>query len=352
MLSLLKRLNSGNLLPLFAFFKMIAIIFLHFVVGVDVLFVYTTSFIAISVLVRLLTGNPYSFTRKFYHDKPVLFSYYFLNICFALGGVLLYALADPGQALHVAQLIFCVKLLEAVISSRLFFHVLDKNQNPLRDRILITFFAFSVLMFSLLVVEFGLEKALLWDMVFLLGVLVALFVGDFSRLWMRFENLVTVFKSNYEIALTVLPVSLFVIFYSQHDNSPLLGYITLAFSMAGFLNRPLSYLVSSLPYMNYRKLSVVSQLISVVLITMLLSFRNLDYGAHYYLISVLLLMAVVMQNAARLHAFSTTRLSLVKYHLTEAVVIGISFMVEFLVLSFVLLIVTRSLRLWFIQKYE
>lgn len=349
----LKRISSLNLLPLFPFFKILTLVAIYIVFKDDVIFTYTTSFIAVAFLVRLLIGNPYSFTRKYLDNQALLQTYYLLNIIFVFAVILFLVLAQPENKLFIMTLVLCIKVLEAVISSILFERNLKNKTNTLLRKVLTVVLLFNIAIFAVLVRTHGLMVALVFDLTILN--LVSLYLLRHKLAHIRnaqLNNIRTVLGSNYEIALTVLPVSVFVLYYSQNTELIMLGYITLAFSFAGFLNRPLSFVISSIKKISYRHLSNASHILSLILLLLVVSSQNTNTHFLYYLISMIMLFTIVIQNTVRLHAYSTTKLTLVRYHLIEVSLVALSFLFSEFLISLCILIITRTVRLYLIRKYE
>lgn len=344
------KINIAFLLPIFPFFKILALLVLFVAFNDRTILIYSSSIVSVSFIVKIFSGNPYAAARKYLNLERCILSYYFLNfllICFLSVILLAFKLKNDY---YVMLIITAIKLLEAVVVSILFEKKLKNNLSGLYNKVYLLIYLLNIVIFVFLVIEGKLNYALMIDFSLLFFMFIFLFKDRF-KLYKKVDkkNCLTVLKGNYDIALTVLPVSLLFLYFSSNSSTLLLGYIALAFSFAGFLNRVVSFIILSYEKINYKYLSYFSHSTSVLLTFLFLTIQSSTSTIYLYSVLMIMLSIIVAQNIVRLHAYATTNLSLVKYHTFEAALIALSFLFSEIILSLCLLLMTRTGRLFLIN---
>ena len=340
-----------KILSVFPIFKITFLILWFIIEQNDLVFLYSTSFIAVAFLVRFIVGNPYSITRKLRSKPHRLSSYYFI---LALAGLVAGSSSVFIQGeFKIVTLILASKLLETLVVALMFYRVVNNNQGRDNFFVLIsTLIVFEVLTFGYFTFNGDLNLALMVDLCVLLLASGLLIYSHREMVNLVFSTrlFLYLFRNNLEIALTVLPVSILMLFFLERGSSVgLVGYVALAFSIAGFLNRPISYFSAMTENLNYNRLISLSYLILVFTIILLVFDFNLV--RFEYVVVVLILISILIQNLVRLHLYAHHHLNLSYYHTVESIIVlSVSFMFDFNT-ALIIFLITRAGRLSYIQKY-
>lgn len=344
-----------NFIPLFPLAKISLLIALYLVTGDRSIFVFSISFISVSFFIRLVSGNPFALTKKFIGAPECIGSY--RTFCVIVAAVSFATYFVPGvfsSGLALTLLITASKLIEATLASILFEMSMNKDR---RIRYFGYYFGGLAAMFICVTYLIDVVSAIILDVV-LMALAVALLKNFLTGGWTFPRRLKKILANNYEISVTVFPVSIFVIWYGSDmslsaADQELLGYLALAFSAAGFLNRPISLWASYLGAISYKMLSSVSHYISLTALLLVAVYFEYPMPFFEVVLAAMFIVCIAVQNFVRINLFSNSDVSLLSIHILETVVILLGMVSgASILLAAALLLLTRTSRLIYISRHK
>ncbi len=341
-----------NLVPLFPIAKIVLLLALYLLTGDRSIFIFSISNISISFFIRFVSGNSFALTKKYFGLPEDLAAYRALCIGFAAISFVGYLIIDlflPQIAL--ALLIAASKLLESAITSLAF------EMSLTRDRklaLLGYYFALLSIIFIVVTYFFNIVHAIVLDVV-MMSIYVIINRASMGSMRLVFKRFCRLISANYEISANVFPVSAFIFWYSNvyeatQSDVVLLGYLALAISFGGFINRPISLWASHLDAVDFRVLTSVSHHIAVV--AFILGIYHYWYQLSYfgYLFPAMYIICSAIQNFIRINLYSNKDIRLLRYHLLEALLILFAVSLGSpLIWTALLLMLTRTSRLTYIS---
>lgn len=355
----------NNLLPIFPMAKMTGLVAIYFLFGNDDLLVYSLGAIGVSFFVRLFNGNPFVLVRKYIRQENILLVFLIVNYAVGLVTCIVWLFLSNRLADHysTAMLIAATKFLESTVLVFIIFNRYNNNLCNLGNvnlkvhLWLATSIVIETTVFLVSDVYLGFSFALKSSLIFCLSmssVLVYLLRDEISDL-VGLETIQSSFnllKDNLEIALTVLPVSLYFLlsplYFDQNDEVVVfvVGFLGLSYSMAGFVSRPISYIATLASDRKSLHLLYFFALISFAF-CFLYSSYYFESGAHsfVYVYSLVSAISISCQNYIRVESLAYHNGSLSLYHVFETAIIAGCMAVFGPIVSFQILLVTRFIRL-------